>query len=94
MSDSTTYTMYRKDSRGTIEVDLNDPLYSLDQLIEKQKDIVVEREERIQGLLVRIEQERTLLDLDEATLHRLEVARNAARNALGPSARERADSND
>lgn len=77
--------MYRKDARGTIEVDLNDPVYSLDQLIEKQRVIIDDRERRVQGWRDSIAREERLLDIDEQTMHRLEIARDAARKALGPS---------
>lgn len=89
MSDQTQYTMYRKDARGTITVDLNDPVYSLDQLIEKQSVIIKDREQKIAGWQVNIKHQEKLLAMDEKTMHRLEVARDAARKALGPSERER-----
>lgn len=89
MSDQTEYTMYRKDARGTITVDLNDPVYSLDQLIEKQRVIIKDREQKIAGWQVNIQHHEELLAMDEKTMHRLETARDAARKALGPSERER-----
>ena len=91
MSEQTTYTMYRKDARGTIEVDLNDPVYSLEQLIEKQKIIIKDHEDKIAAWKVNIEHAEQLLESDEKTLHRLETACDAARKALAPSEREKND---
>ena len=89
MSDQTQYTMYRKDARGTITVDLNDPVFSLGQLIEKQRVIIEDREQKITAWQMNIRHQEELLALDERTMHRLETARDAARKALGPSERER-----
>ena len=92
MSDSTKYTMYRRDARGTIEVDLNDPVYSLDQLIEKQCVIVETHQTELAALDRRISSVSELVTMSLSTLHRLETARDAARKALGPSDREQEES--
>jgi uncharacterized protein (DUF3084 family) len=91
MSDQTQYTMYRKDARGTITVDLNDPVFSLDQLIEKQRVIIEDREQKIAGWQSNIAHHEELLAMDEKTMHRLETARDAARKAVGPSERGETD---
>lgn len=91
MSDQTQYTMYRKDARGTITVDLNDPVFSLDQLIEKQRVVIDDREKQITAWQANVDHQKQLVTLDYKTLHRLEIARDAARKALGQSKRERGD---
>ena len=82
MSNETRYTMYRRDARGTIEVDLHDPVYSLNQLIEKQEVVIATRDEQI-------EKWRSLMDNaihknneERAALERLIRARDAVKEEL------------
>ena len=90
MSAEHIYTMYRQDARGTIEVDLSDPVYSLDGLIDKQTVIVDALQRDIDSLSRRLNEAESRMVDEQSTLHKLEIARDASRKALGPSARERA----
>lgn len=88
MSAKTTYTMYRKDARGVIEVDLNDPVYSLDQLREKAQEILDDYIEKVRFHKRNLDLYEARVDAQELIVGRLEMAIDAARKTLGPSERE------
>lgn len=83
MSSERKYTMYREDARGTIEVDLDDPIYSLNQLIEKQELMVQRAEETLERHQDGVKVYTARLDTEAEVLRRLVVARNATQAALG-----------
>lgn len=89
MSDQTTYTMYRKDARGVIEVDLNDPDYSLKQLIEKAQIELGDRTGKLRHHKGLVEFYEAQVEAAQETLARLQQAQVAVRQALGPGVRER-----
>lgn len=82
MSDQSTYTMYRRDSRGTIEVDLHDPVYSLDQLIEKQRVVIEDRSKQIDKWQELIDSASTRRAAEENALAQLIRVRDAAKAEL------------
>ena len=88
MSEQSVYTMYRRDARGTIEVDLEDPVYSLEGLREKAQVILDEYIEKVRYHESTRDLYKACVDAQEAVVARLDKAIDAARKALGPSERE------
>ena len=83
MSNDRKYTMYRQDARGTIEVDLNDPIYSLDQLIEKQGILVEAAKSKLNDHRNGVELYTARFESEIEAYNRLVLARDAANAALG-----------